>query len=123
MRSDEGETWYDDDAGPLVPLYAVTGGRTNVGRYDLDLITLVVAVAPDLHAPNVGPEYAAVLWACVHPASVAEVASAVKLPVEVAKVLISDLVDHNYIMFRSTSQPSSPNMEMMQRVLTGLRNL
>ncbi|RSM86313.1 DUF742 domain-containing protein [Kibdelosporangium aridum] len=123
MRSDEGETWYDDDAGPLVPLYAVTGGRTHAGRYDLDLITLVVAVAPDLHAPTVEPEYAAVLWACVHPSSVAEVASAVQLPLEVAKVLISDLVDRNYIMFRSASPSSSPDLEMMQRVLTGLRNL
>lgn len=120
---DEDETWYDDDAGPLVPLYAVTGGRTHASQYELDLITLVVAVAPDLHAPFVEPEYAAVLWACVHPSSVAEVASATKLPVGVAKVLISDLVDGNYVMFRSTWQPSSPDLEMMRRVLDGIRNL
>jgi hypothetical protein len=122
MRS-EGETWYDDDAGPLVPLYAVTGGRTRSGPYELDLITLVVAVAPDLHAPLVQPEHASVLWACVYPSSVAEVASAVKLPVGVAKVLISDLVEHDYVMFRSTWQPAAPDLEMMRRVLDGIRNL
>jgi hypothetical protein len=122
MKS-EGETWYDDDAGPLVPLYAVTGGRTRSSQCDLDLITLVVAIAPDLHAPLVEPEYAAVLWTCVYPSSVAEVASAVKLPVGVAKVLIGDLVEHGYIMLRSASQQASPDLEMLQRVLNGIRNL
>jgi hypothetical protein len=123
MKHEEGETWYDDDAGPLVPLYAVTGGRAHSGRYELDLITLVVAVAPDVHAPLVEPEQADVLWACAYPSSVAEVAAAVRLPVGVAKVLISDLVERNYIMFRSTWQPCSPDLEMMQRVLDGIRNL
>jgi hypothetical protein len=123
MKYEEGETWYDDDAGPLVPLYAVTGGRAHSGPYELDLITLVVAVDPDIHAPLVEPEHAAVLWACVYPSSVAEVASGVKLPVGVAKVLISDLVERNYIMFRSAGQRTTPDLEMMQRVLDGIRNL
>jgi hypothetical protein len=123
MSSEGEETWYDDDAGPLVPLYAVTGGRTHSGQYELDLITLVVSVDPDLHAPFVGPEHAAVLWACAYPSSVAEVASATKLPVGVAKVLISDLVERHYVMFRSVSQAASPDLEMMQRVLDGIRNL
>lgn len=123
MRFEEGETWYDDDAGPLVPLYAVTGGRTHTGSYELDLITLVVAVAPDVHAPLVGPEYAAVLWACVYPSSVAEVSAIAKLPVGVAKVLISDLVECNYIMFRSAERQPSPDLVMMQRVLDGIRRL
>jgi hypothetical protein len=122
MKS-KGETWYDDDAGPLVPLYAVTGGRTQSGRCELDLISLVVAIAPDLHAPIVEQEYAAVLWACVYPSSVAEVASAVKLPLGVAKVLIGDLVEYGYITLRSAPRQTSPDLEMLQRVLNGIRNL
>jgi hypothetical protein len=122
MKS-KGETWYDDDAGPLVPLYAVTGGRTDSGRCELDLITLVVAVAPDLHAPLMEPEYAAVLWASVCPSSVAEVASAVNLPLGVAKVLIGDLIEIGYVTLRSAAHHTSPDLQMLQRVLDGIRNL
>ncbi|MEV4319159.1 DUF742 domain-containing protein [Actinocrispum sp. NPDC049592] len=122
MKS-EGETWYDDDAGPLVPLYAVTGGRTHSGPYDLDLITLVVAVAPDLHAPLVSPEYADVLWACAYPTAVAEVAAAANLPLGVAKVLISDLAERDFVQVRSTWQPDAPDLEILRRVLAGIRNL
>jgi hypothetical protein len=122
MRS-EGEAWYDDAAGPLVRPYAVTGGRTHSARYDLDLITLVVAVDPDAHAGLVEPEHADVLRICAYPSSVAEVAAKLDLPVGVAKVLISDLIESNYIIFRSSWQPVTPDLDMMQKVLNGIRNL
>ena len=117
------EAWYDDAAGPLVRPYAVTGGRTDSGRYDLDLITLVVSIDPDAHAGLVGPEHADVLRVCTYPSSVAEVAAKLDLPVGVAKVLISDLIDRNYIIFRSSWQPVTPDLDMMQKVLNGIRNL
>jgi hypothetical protein len=107
----------------LVRPYAVTGGRTRPARYDLDLITLVVAVDPDNHIPFVEPEHADVLRVCTHPASVAEVAAHLDLPLGVAKVLISDLIEHNFIIFRSSWQPSTPDLDMMQKVLNGIRNL
>lgn len=122
MRPD-GEAWYDDAAGPLVRPYAVTGGRTHSDRYDLDLITLVVAVDPDAHAPLVELEHADVLRVCAYPSSVAEVAAKLDLPVGVAKVLISDLIESNYIIFRSSWQPVTPDLDMMQKVLNGIRNL
>jgi hypothetical protein len=74
------EAWYDDAAGPLVRPYAVTGGRTRSDRYDLDLITLVVAIDPDAHAKLVDPEHAQVLRLCAYPSSVAEVAARMDLP-------------------------------------------
>lgn len=117
------EAWYDDAAGPLVRPYAVTGGRTRSDRYDLDLITLVVAIDPDAHAGLVEPEHAQVLRVCAYPSSVAEVAARLDLPLGVAKVLISDLIDRNYIIFRSSWQPVTPDLDMMQRVLNGIRNL
>lgn len=118
-----GEAWYDDDAGPLVRPYAVTGGRTRSSRMELDLITLVVAIDPDMHTPLVEPEHAEVLRACTYPASVAEVSAQVNLPVGVTKVLISDLIERNYIIFRSSWQPVTPDLDMMQKVLDGIRNL
>jgi hypothetical protein len=119
----EGEAWYDDAAGPLVRPYAVTGGRTHTNRYELDLITLVVAVDPDTHAALVEPEHAEVLRLCTYPSSVAEVAAKLDLPIGVAKVLISDLIERNYIIFRSSWQPVTPDLDMMQKVLNGIRNL
>lgn len=121
--SPDGEAWYDDAAGPLVRPYAVTGGRTHAGHYELDLITLVVAIDPDTHAPLVEPEHAEVLRLCAYPCSVAEVAAKLDMPIGVAKVLISDLIDRNYIIFRSGWQPVSPDLDMMQKVLNGIRNL
>lgn len=121
--SAEGEAWYDDDAGPLVRPYAVTGGRTHNSRYELDLITLVVAIDPDTHAVLVEPEHAEVLRLCAYPTSVAEVSAKLDLPLGVAKVLISDLIDRGYIIFRSSWQPVSPDLDMLQKVLNGIRNL
>lgn len=115
-----GEEWYDDS---LVRPYTVTGGRTRPSRYDLDLITLVVAIDPDTHARLVEPEHAQVLRACAYPMSVAEVAARLDLPLGVVRVLISDLIDWQYVIFRSSWQPETPDLEMMQKVLDGIRNL
>lgn len=117
------EAWYDDDAGPLVRPYTMTGGRTHAGQFELDLITLVVAIDPDTHAPLVEPEHAEVLRVCTYPSSVAEVAARLDLPIGVTKVLISDLIERNYIIFRSSWQPVTPDLDMMQKVLDGIRNL
>lgn len=117
------ETWYDDDAGPLVRPYAVTNGRTRADRYDLDLITLVIAVDPHTHARLVAPEHARVLHECAQPSSVAEVSARLDLPLGVAKILISDLIERSYMVFRSSWRPAAPDLDMMRKVLDGIRNL
>jgi hypothetical protein len=116
------EAWYDDDAGPLVRPYAVTGGRTGV-LHDLDLITLVVAVDQDAYARIAEPDHALVLRVCAHPCSVAEVAAHLDQPLGVAKVLISDLIECGLLVCSSGSQPTAPDLSMMQKVLNGIRNL
>jgi len=92
------ESWFDDDAGPLVRPYSVTRGRTDEGRHDLDVITLVVTVRPDSgggHAAHrndenrpkatrfsvqrAEPEYNDILRLCESPLSVAEVAAKLSL--------------------------------------------
>lgn len=115
-----GEEWIDDG---LVRPYQVTGGRTRPARYDLDLITLVVAVDPESHARLVEPEHAQVLRACAYPQSVAEVAARLDLPLGVVKVLIGDLIQWGLLIFRSSWLPVTPDLEMMQKVLDGIRNL
>lgn len=118
------EAWFDDAAGPLVRPYAVTRGRTRSGRTELDLVTLVVALQPEIHAKTVEPEYATVLWVCAHPLSVAEVAAKVDLPLCVVKVLLSDLIERNYVIYRTGwGSTRAPDMDTMQKVLDGIRRL
>ncbi|MFI0452553.1 DUF742 domain-containing protein [Actinomadura sp. 6N118] len=37
-----GSAWFDDDAGPVVRPYALTGGRTHYDGGDFDLVALIV---------------------------------------------------------------------------------
>ncbi|MDQ3787717.1 MAG: DUF742 domain-containing protein [Actinomycetota bacterium] len=120
----EDEEWFDEAAGPLVRPYAMTGGRTRSDTLGLDLITLVVAMhnAADV---DVEPEYAGILSACQYPASVVEVAAKVDLPLQVVKVLLSDLINQRLIMFRSPVAPGAepPSQHVLQAVLDGIRKL
>lgn len=119
------EVWFDDAAGPLVRPYALTRGRTQDDRYGLDLVTLVVSVQPEVHERVVEPEHADVLWICEHPLSVAEVAAKIDLPLCVVKVMLADLIEGNYVIYRTGWQPvrNTPDMDTMQKVLDGIRKL
>jgi hypothetical protein len=121
--SDKGEAWFDDEAGPLVRLYALTRGRARSASYDLDLITLVTA-GPRRDTDRLTPEYRRVLSVCTSPQSVAEVSAKVDLPLGVVKVLLGDLIEQNYLVFRSSWAPTDvPSMDMLQKVLDGIHKL
>ena len=115
------ETWYDDDAGPLVRPYTITRGRTRPETLELDLITLLVATG--LHPRTSDPEYLTILGLCAQPQSVAEISARAHLPLGVAKVLISDLVEANCLMFQSTPSITDPDLDMLRKVLEGIRRL
>src|SRR5215207_470952 len=95
-----GSQWYDDEAGPLVRPYAMTGGRTRGNEHELNMITLVLTVAAPTDGA-LGWERDEILRRCRTPKSVAEIAAAVDLPMTVVKVLISDLMDRGYVVSRS----------------------
>lgn len=115
--------WFDEDAGPLARPYTLTRGRTQSDRHDLGLVTLVVA----LRNPQGGEldhAHERILDCCQKPVSVAEVAAGADLPLGVVKVLISDLIDRNYMIYRSGWGPAStPGPETLQKVLDGFRKL
>ena len=120
---DQHETWFDEAAGPLVRPYAVTGGRTRSSGRELDLITLVVAV-PTEESPAAAPDHERVLDKCEKPQSVAEVAAHLELPLGVAKVLISDLLDRGRLEVRSDWGASvAPDTQVLQQVLDGIKTL
>ena len=118
------EEWFDEAAGPLVRPYAMTGGRTRSDNLGLDLITLVVAMHAAIDV-DVEPEYAGILSACRNPTSVVEVAAKVDLPLQVVKVLLSDLISQRLITFRSPVSPGAepPSQHVLQAVLDGIRKL
>lgn len=120
MTAARDEAWLDGDAGRLVRPYAVTGGRTTASR-KLDLLSMVVATGTGLHG-SLEPDHVQVLGLCLRPASVAEIAAMLRLPVAVTKVLLSDLVDCGAV--RAASPPSATqaaNRVLLERLLDGLQ--
>lgn len=118
------EAWFDEAAGPLVRPYAVTGGRTRSDNYGLDMMTLVVSLRPVSDAASLPTEYAKIVRLCQRPMSVAEVGGHIELPLPVVKVLLSDLIEQNYVIFRRPAPVSdAPNQHVLQAVLDGIRKL
>jgi uncharacterized protein DUF742 len=114
------ETWFDD---PLVRPYAVTGGRTRSSTLELDLITLVVALRTPAEV-DLQPEYERALEVCQQPMSVVEVAALVDLPLQVVKVVLSDLITQGLVIYRSAEHTTTePSPYVLQAVLDGIRRL
>lgn len=115
------DAWFDD---PLVRPYAVTGGRTRSSQRGLDLITLVVAMRTPAEVADLQPEYAMALQVCQQPMSVAEVSAKLDLPLQVVKVVLSDLIAQGHLIFRSVAPTNeAPSQHILQAVLDGIRRL
>jgi hypothetical protein len=114
--------WIDDAAGPLVRSFALTGGRARPGNDAFDLLTYVVATdeaAAMRHTFH--PEQMAIVDRATAPASVAEIASHIDLPVGVVRVLLSDLAERGAIT-TFDSHPM-PDDDLLQAVIHGLQSL
>jgi hypothetical protein len=117
-----GHVWFDDQAGPLVRPYAVTRGRTHSPQAELKMITLVVALQPPENpvAARMDPEHQEILRRCRRPTSVAEISAALQLPLSVVKILISDLIERQLVIFRAAA---TPDLDVLQAVINGIRRL
>jgi hypothetical protein len=120
--------WYDDEAGPLVRLYALTRGRTRPRHEVFDLIALITA-RPDRaqyrHDPSLGPEHAAVLELSSHGGrSVVDLAADCDLPIGITRVILSDLLEVGLIQVSRPPVPQRlPDERMLREVINGLRAL
>jgi Protein of unknown function (DUF742) len=121
--------WFDDEAGPVVRPYAMTRGRTtSAARQRLDLIALVVADgrADDADGDRtLSPEHVEIVELCLgEPQSLAELCSALDLPVGVVRVLVGDLVDGGLARVTRPVPPAELVDETILRdVISGLRAL
>jgi hypothetical protein len=106
-------------------LYALTGGRARPGACVFDLVTMVTAETRPQDDPMLGPEQAAVLSLCQQaPRSVAELAAGCDVPVGVARVLLSDLLEIGHIRIRQPLPPAGlVDERLLQEVIDGLRAL
>ena len=62
--SPPGPLWYDDEAGPMIRPYTLTGGRTVPTAMELDLITLVITEESVRPAPDIDEEHLDLLLRC-----------------------------------------------------------
>ncbi len=105
-------------------LYTITWGRTRAEGNTFDLVTLVVA--KEEPTPGMQSEHAAILRMCRHPTAVVEIAAELRVPVSIAKVLLSDLLDQGRITARHPRHPAPaepPGQTTLEKVLLGLRKL
>jgi hypothetical protein len=111
--------------GRVVPVYALTGGRTrSVGR-ELALESLVtVTEYGTRNEAALQLESHAIVAMSRRPTSVAEIGAALKVPVGVARVLVSDLAAAGYLtvsMPVKVDQNGRPNRQILEKLLDGLR--
>ena len=112
----------DSHSGRVVPVYALTGGRTrSVAGRDMPVETLVTATgAGPLH--DLQLEYRTTVEMAARPVSIVEIGAALSVPVGVARVLVSDLVDAGYLeVHLPPSAPGGPAPAVLERLLEGLR--
>jgi Protein of unknown function (DUF742) len=108
-------------------VYALTGGRTrSTAGLDMPFEALVTATAAGVFAADLQLEYRAAVELAASPISVVEIAASLGVPVGVARVLVSDLVNAKYLVVHlppasSTTVDGGPAPEILERLLEGLR--
>jgi hypothetical protein len=113
-----------DDTSALVRPYAVTGGRTKP-RYQLQIEAMVAASHYEARDLSVlSPECQAILGFCRDWRSVAEISAVLRMPLGVARVLIADMAMEGMVRVHQIDHAQGrPDINLLERVLSGLRKL
>jgi hypothetical protein len=121
MTPDEG-----GHAERVVPVYAVTRGRTRAVGQDLPLEAVATATGRSFTSgASLQMESRAIVELCARPRSLAEIGAALKVPVGVARVLVGDLANGGYLevhLPRTTGGDGGPGHVILGRLLDGLRS-
>jgi Protein of unknown function (DUF742) len=117
-------TAMPDDGDFLVRPYAVTRGRTEP-RSKLEIEAMVVAAYYDARDLSLlSPESQAILETCRNWRSVAEIAAVLQMPLGVARILIADMAAEGKVRIHQPNHAQgSPDVKLLERVLSGLRKL
>lgn len=114
----------DGGDSPLVRPYAVTGGRTQPKTH----LQLEAMVAASHYEPRdlsvLSPECQAILGLCRDWRSVAEISAVLRLPLGVARILVADMALDGLVRVHQPDHAEGrPNVKLLERVLSGLRQL
>jgi|SRR6185369_1057717 hypothetical protein len=118
------EEWFDEEAGPVVRPYAVTGGRTRTNRA-LELVALVTTTPNGrLMAATLEAEQRAIALLCHRVQSIVEISARLDLPVGVVRVLVGDMLDLGLVnVTRPARSSDRPSAALIEKVLDGLQAL
>lgn len=118
------DVWYDDEAGPLVRLYAITGGRVEAPTGDFTLSAIVRRVPGAPTGDDLSLAELNVVQLTERPMSVSEIAARLSLPLGPVRVILGDLRDAGLITVpHSRNAAERPTMHLLQQVLSGLNSL
>lgn len=108
----------------LIRPYAVTGGRT-APRMQLALEALVSsATFVSVDTSTLSTEYQAIISLSQQVRSVAELSALLRMPLGVTRVLIADMADEGLVQIHQPSlDAGKPDLNLLERVLSGLRRL
>ena len=122
----QGDPQYGGELGessPLVRPYAITGGRTQP-RYQLPIEALVSTTAyasGDL--TRLTPECMAIVDLCGDWRSVAEISALLRIPLGVARIIIADMAEQGLVRIHQPVAEEGADLNLLERVLSGLRKL
>ena len=108
----------------LVRPYAVTGGRT-APRTQLALEALVSSATSIHHDLSTRtPEYQAISALCRQVRSVAEISAMLRIPLGVTRILVADMAAEGLVQIHQPQlDAGKPDLNLLERVLSGLRRL
>ncbi|SDG34698.1 Protein of unknown function [Sinosporangium album] len=121
--SEHGERWLDEDAGPVVPAYALTRGRAKPSGTAIDLMAVITATSRR-RPGNLTPEQLTILELAARATPLADIASELGLPLGVVRVLVGDLLDQQLVTVRPPAPAAQlPQERILLEVIDGLRAL
>jgi hypothetical protein len=117
--------WSDWDTGPVSRPYMLTGGRTRPRGDRFYALLDVVGRGPATpDRASLGPERIRILDICRVPATVADLASEVDLPLGVVRILLDDLAQERLIEVRAPAPTARvTDKQLLRQILDGLNAL
>jgi hypothetical protein len=116
----------EPDEEPLIRPYAMTGGRTRP-RYQLAIEALVSTTAAPERVVTLLPEHQRICNLCLDIKSVAEISALLSMPLGVARILVADLAESGLVAIHQPAaggeSGGTPDVTLLERVLSGLRKL
>lgn len=113
--------WLDEEAGPVVPAYLLTRGRTVPVSEAIDLIAVITTMGGLSPPSGLAPEHLIILQKCIRPTRLIDAAAELSLPIGVVRVLVGDLHAKELVRVERPAPMGDPGI--LLDVISGLRAL